>query len=75
MRRLLKYVGAKIEKEAEELVYKTYVTDTLRGFFKGVGGDLPTRYYDIVAEKKVENRTSDEIVEGIRKKLRIVSEV
>lgn len=71
----LKYVRAKIREKSEELSFKVYVTDSLKGIFKSMGGEVNMRYYDVISETKTEERTADEIVKGIRDKLNKISEV
>lgn len=70
MKNFLPYVKAKIGERSEELAFRVYASDALKGIFKAVGGEMTLRYYDIIEPKKAETRTPDEIVEGIRKKLR-----
>ena len=59
------------------MAFKIYTTDSLKGILKGFGGEIKIRYYDLITEKKIkeESRSADEIVEGIRNKLKGFSEV
>lgn len=57
--------------------FRVYVTDSLKGIFNGMGGKVNTRYYDIISGKgeAEETRTAEEIIGGIRDKLKEISEV
>lgn len=44
------------------MAYRTYLTDTL--FYQAQNQRLTARYYDII-NKKVDNRTGDEIVADV----------
>ena len=53
-----------------ELAYKVYVTDSLRGLYHAMGGQIEIRFYDMIKEeKKVDTRTAEEIIQSIREKL------
>lgn len=75
MKNFLAYVNAKILEKSEEMAFKIYVTDSLKGIFKGMGGEVSMRYYDIVSEKKVETRTPEEVIGVIREKIHKLTEV
>lgn len=60
----------------DDLLYKVYITDSLKGIYKSMGGNVRARFYDIIEGNAVEDdRTPEEIIEGIRAKLDDVSEV
>lgn len=59
-------VSAFLERRKEEL-YRIYVTDALKAQFR-----LNVRYADIL--KPAETRTSEEIIEGIKGKLKNLGE-
>lgn len=72
----MKYACARIKASNDELTYRVYVTDSLMGIYKAFGGEVRSRYYELTKRKiKVENRTPDEIIKGIREKLKHNSEV
>ena len=55
----MKYASSRFKYEQRELAYKIYLTDTL--FYQVQNQRLTTRYIDML-NKKVDNRTGDEIV-------------
>lgn len=60
----MRYVTARYNKQQRELAYRIYVTDALK-----VLGGLNARYYEYIDDKPQDNRTADEVVDGIRQKL------
>lgn len=60
----MRYVLARIEQNNRDEAYRIYVTDALK-----VMGQLNIRYADVIKPVKVEKRTSDEIIESIRRKI------
>ena len=62
------------QKEQEEKAVKIYYAECLRIITEntakiGGGSYIQAKLQDIIDPKPVENRTADEIIEGIRKKL------
>ena len=62
------------QKEQEEKAVKIYYAECLRIMTEntakmGGGSYIQAKLQDIIDPKPVENRTADEIIEGIRKKL------
>lgn len=54
------------------MAFRIYTTDSLRGIFKGLGGEIKVRYYDLITKPETnDNRTAEEIVDSIRNKLKI----
>ena len=52
------------------MMYKVYVTDLLKGLYKGLGGEAKSRYYDLITHKAIDgSRTADEIINDIREKI------
>ena len=60
----MRYVTARYNTQQRELAYRIYVTDAL----KAIGG-LNARYYDLIDDTPPDNRTADEVIDGIRGKL------
>lgn len=59
----------------KEEIYRTYVTESLRVISSGVGCEITVKYTDIIEScasrgEAEETRTPEEIIDGIRKKLR-----
>lgn len=72
----MRYVIVRHKHYVEEIAYRIYVSDALKGITgntgRATGGvEMTARFYDAlkVASKPVEKRTSEEIIESIRKKL------
>ena len=62
------------QKEQEEKAVKIYYAECLRAISEntakfGGGSYIQAKLQDILDPKPVDNRTADEIIEGIRKKL------
>lgn len=77
----MRYVMARYENYQRELAYRIYVSDTLRNISEntarfGGGGYIRARFADLIKvdSQPEDNRTSDEIIGGIRKKLRKMQE-
>ena len=71
------YCIARYKREQEEKAYRVYVTDALRltveNTAKFAGGNyIKARYIDVIEQKKVDERTGDEIVEDIIKRAGLV---
>lgn len=49
--------------------YQVYTTDCLSAIAKGLGAKVDKRYYDIIHPKPVDNRSAEEIVDDIVKKM------
>ena len=69
----MRYVMTRYAKETESEAYRVYVTDSLKimasNLANGIGGtEISERYYDMV-HIKIETRSSDEIISGIKGKL------
>lgn len=63
----MRYVIARFNKNSREVAYRNYVTDCLYALVNG-GLTVTQRYCDLFARKepeKVDNRTTDEIVDDI----------
>lgn len=58
------------------MTFKVYITDSLKGIYKSFGGEVRSRYYDLIFNKqKEEDRTADEIIFDMKDKLNKISEV
>lgn len=62
------------QKEQEEKAVKIYYAECLRAISEntakfGGGSYIQAKLQDILDQKPVDNRTADDIIEGIRKKL------
>lgn len=69
----MRYVMARYAQQVETDAYRVYVTDALKvitsNIVNGFGGaEISERYYDMV-HRKIETRSSDEIISGIKDKL------
>ena len=60
----MRYVSARLKVYQREEAYRIYVSDALKGYM-----GLNIRLYDILYPV-IETRTSEGIIEGIKKKLR-----
>ena len=58
---------AKIEQDEQELAYKIYMTDSLKGI---VG--MKSRWIDLIDKKPVDNRTGDEIAIDVIQKAGLI---
>ena len=71
----MRYAIARYQSQQRELAYRIYVTDCLRIQLECVaqmGGQKLeiNRFADAYYPKPVDNRTTDDIIEGIRNKLK-----
>ena len=71
----MRYVTARYIKHQRELAYRFYVTDILRSISEntakyGGGSYVRVRFADIINPTPEDNRSSEEIVDHIRCKLR-----
>ena len=71
----MRYAIARYQSQQRDLAYRIYVTDCLRiqvECVTAMGGQplSPSRFADMLDPKPVDNRTADDIIEGIRKKLK-----
>ena len=71
----MRYVKAKAQQNALDKSYRIYVTDGLKmiseNSAKYAGGMyLSTRYTDVIKKPVKETRTKDEIIDGIKAKLK-----
>lgn len=57
------------KKHQEELSYRFYETELLRGIAKSLGLNVDMTYRDIIEPKKEEKRTASEIVSNIKNRL------
>lgn len=60
----MRYVTARYKEKQRELAYRIYVTDALKSRW-----GLNARYYDFIDNKPQDNRTAEEVIDGIRHKL------
>lgn len=60
----MRYVMGRVEKEEHDMIYRIYITDSL----KAISG-LNVRYYDLIDNSPVETRTADEIKDHIKNKV------
>ena len=70
----MRYAIARYQSQQRDLAYRIYVTDYLRIQAECVssasGYQLKSsRFADILNPKPIDNRTADDIIEGIRNKL------
>ncbi len=71
----MRYAIARYQSQQRDLAYRTYVTDCLRmnlectAHFGGRQLNID-RFADVYYPKLVDNRTADDIIEGIRNKLK-----
>ena len=70
----MRYVKARIQTEQRDTAYRIYVTDALKGIVtntstaeESVG--ISVRYAELIAPKKEETRTPEEVIDSIKKKL------
>ena len=71
----MRYAIARYNDHQRELAYRIYVTDCLRIQLECVaqmGGQKleVDRFADLYYPKPVDNRTADDIIDGIRKKMK-----
>ena len=60
---------AKIEEVEEELLFRNYVSDLLKGTCTILGGKVEKRFYDYIKQDPVDTRTGAEIIEMMKKKI------
>lgn len=73
----MRYVASRLKQHAEEVAYRIYVTDGLKAISGNTGRsisqgtEMTKRYYDVLttAKKPPENRTAEEIISDIKRKL------
>ena len=71
----MRYAIARYQSQQRDLAYRIYVTDCLRmnlectAHLSGHEVNLE-RFADVYYQKPVDNRTADDIIEGIRNKLK-----
>ena len=71
----MRYAITRFNQHQRDLAYRIYVTDCLRiqvECITAIGGHplSPDRFADMLDPKPADNRTSDDIIEGIRNKLK-----
>lgn len=72
---VIEHYIAFFQKEQQEEAYKCYVTDALRliteNTAKACGGNyIQARYADLIAPRKEESRTANEVIIDLKEKLR-----
>ena len=71
----MRYAIARYQSQQRDLAYRIYVTDCLRmnlectAYLSGHQVKID-RFADVCYPKPVDNRTADDIIEGIRNKLK-----
>lgn len=67
----VKYARFRAEKEEQDILYRVYVSDAIKAIYNRLGGEISTRYYDMIQKPKIieETRTPEEIVDSIRAKI------
>jgi hypothetical protein len=78
----MRYATARYQSQQRDLAYRIYVTDCLRITTENTAKTVHAltdgkaevhvmgiRFADVLENKPVDNRTADEIIDGIRKKL------
>ena len=73
----MRYVQSRIKKESMDKAYRIYVTDCLKfvseNTAKQAGGtSYNKRYFDLIDVKPEETRSSDEVIESIQSKLKLL---
>ena len=71
----MRYAIARYQSQQRDLAYRIYVTDVLRIQLEcdaQMGGQKLEvgRFADVYYPKPIDNRTANDIIEGIRKKLK-----
>lgn len=71
----MRYVKARAEKNALDKSYRIYVTDSLKMIAENTskyagGSSFSIRYIDLIKKPVNEPRTSEEIISGIKGKLK-----
>lgn len=61
------------KKYQEELSYRFYETELLRGIAKSLGLNVDMTYRDIIEPKKEETRTASEIISNLKNKLKEIN--
>lgn len=69
MRFFLPYVRSRIEESEEELLFKNYISDLVKGICISLGGKVEKRFYDFIKQEPVDTRTGEEIIEMMKKKI------
>lgn len=75
----MRYVKARKEQKTLEEAYRIYVTDCLKLTSENTaryagGSNVSVRYYDLIKKPVVETRTSEEIIGGIKAKLKAMGD-
>ena len=78
----MRYATARFNQHQRDLAYRIYVTDCLRITTENTAKTVHAltdgkaevhvmgmRFFDVLENKPVDNRTADDIIDGIRKKL------
>jgi hypothetical protein len=73
-RYVIEHCTSALQKENEEIIYRTYITDTLQTISKNVDpigrqGYIEKRYWDVIHPKPEDTRTGGEIIEHFKDKL------
>lgn len=71
----MRYVKAKAQQNALDKSYRIYVTDSLKMISENTskyagGSSFSVRYWDLIKKPVNETRTSEEIINGIKGKLK-----
>jgi hypothetical protein len=73
----MRYVKAKAQEHALEKAYRIYTTDSLKMISENTskyagGSSFSVRYWDMVKKPVPETRTGEEIIDGIKGKLKMI---
>lgn len=71
----MRYVVSRYKMYQQDVAYRFFVTDELYYINNNVvnvsgGSKLQTRFYDILHPPKEETRTADDVINGLKDKLR-----
>lgn len=58
---MLDFCVNEYNKKQEELVYKIYITDSIRAYL-----DIDVRFYDLISREPKEERSADEIINSLK---------
>ena len=69
MSHFLSYTLARMRQEDEDLIFRNYTSDVLRGICVSLGGKVEKRFSDIIQPGVVETRTAEEIKTMMKNKI------